>query len=366
MMKVLVFGMTENPGGVESVIMNYYRKIDKEKMQFDFLCNCRNVSYKDEINSFGGRIYSITSRRENFFLFKRELDMFMKEHASEYDVIWVNLCSLVNIDYLISAKKYGVRKRIIHCHNSDNDAGKIKGLIHEFNRKRIKRYATDFWSCSSDASKWFFEKEIIDGNNYKVLPNAIDINRFKQDVKIRQAVRTELGIKDKKVVGHVGRFHFQKNHKYLINIFEKLIQTDKNYHLLLVGQGELEDEIRELVNDKSLEKYVTFCGVHNDVEKYYQAMDVFVLPSVFEGLAVVTLEAQANGLSCIFSCALPKIVKVNRNVSFLDLDEDTSQWESAIVQGMKAGRLSDAENCMEKSIFNINVQVNEFERWLQE
>lgn len=309
MKKVLVFGMTVNPGGVESVIMNYYRHMNKQKIQFDFLCNCPHIAYEDEIKALGGKIFKITSRKENYWRFKTELKKFMKENASKYDMLWVNLCSLVNIDYLVYAKKYGIKKRIIHCHNSSNDAGLMKGIIHMINKKRIGCLATDFWSCSEEAAPWFFSKKIIRSDKFRIIPNAIDVKKFEPNIGIRNSLRKELGLEDMIVIGHVGRFHFQKNHIFLIEIFEELYKRNSNYRLLLVGQGELETNIREKVISKGLSEKVIFCGVRTDVEKLYQAMDLFILPSIFEGLGVVALEAQACLLPCLLSDTTPSVVK---------------------------------------------------------
>jgi len=222
MKKVLVFGMTENPGGIESVVMNYYRHIDRNVIQFDFLCNCSSIAYEDEIKFLGGKIYYITARKVNYFKFKAELKNFMQKHETEYSAIWVNVCSLINIDYLISAKKYRIPKRIIHCHNSSNDGGIIKFCIHQFNKKRLTRYATHFWSCSEDASPWFFDERIRQSANYKVIINGIDVQKYSSNQAIREQYREKLEIKDKVVIGHVGRFHFQKNHRLLIEWFRLL------------------------------------------------------------------------------------------------------------------------------------------------
>ena len=363
MKKVLVFGMTDNPGGVESVIMNYYRNIDRECIQFDFLCNSQVVAYESEIIALGGTIYKITSRRDSYIEFKKELNEFMKNNAGNYEAIWVNINSLVNIDYLIMAKKYGIRRRIIHCHNASNDAGVIKGLVHRFNKSRLAKYATDYWTCSDDASPWFFNDEIIQGDKYKVIPNAIDINRFKNNSEVRMNLRTEMGLGYKKVIGHVGRFHFQKNHKFLIELFEHIVKNDKSYHLLLVGQGELEGEIKELVHNKNLDENVTFCGVHMDIEKMYQAMDLFILPSVFEGLGVVALEAQCNGLPCVLADCIPHVVKVNDNVEFVDLNSSFEIWQKKI-DTLMGKNIDDSNNKMPGSEYDINVQTKMFEQLL--
>ncbi|MDD7389308.1 MAG: glycosyltransferase family 1 protein [Lachnospiraceae bacterium] len=360
MKKVLVFGMTDNPGGVESVIMNYYRNIDRRKIQFDFLCNSEIVAYEDEIIELGGNVYKITPRKESYFKFRRELNSFMAENAVKYSAIWVNLCSLVNIDYLIFAKKYGISKRIIHCHNADNDAGFIKEYIHKFNRFRLKKYATDFWSCSESASPWFFTKDIVSSAHYKVITNAIDIRKYRKNHELRDKYRRQFGLEDKIVIGHVGRFHFQKNHKFLVNVFEELSKKDPRYHLLLVGQGTMEQEIRKMVKVKGLTEKVTFAGVRSDVENMYQIMDLFVLPSIFEGLGVVALEAQACSLPCLLADTVPMIVKVNPNVAFLSLDAPINQWVDTIVR-MVGSFIRDEDNKIENSEYNIFAQIENFE-----
>ena len=360
--RVLVFGMTSNPGGVESVIMNYYRYINKEKIQFDFLCNSSQIAYEDEIQTLGGRIYKITARKKNYWKFQSELKHFMRENAQKYDALWVNLCSLVNVDYLISAKKYGIKKRIIHCHNSANDAGILKGVIHFINKKRIPFLATDFWSCSKDAASWFFSKEIIESNKFKIVPNAIDVEKFKPNKILRNKIRTELNLNNLKVIGHVGRFHFQKNHTFLIDIFDNIVKKDDDYRLLLVGQGELYPIIKEKVKNKGLSEKVIFYGVRTDVEKIYQAMDIFILPSIFEGLGVVALEAQACLLPCLLADTVPLTVRINDNTAFLSLNKGAVLWAEKIDEMLRIPPLLN--NRMPGSVYDIRTQVKEFEKML--
>lgn len=363
MKKVLVFGMTDNPGGIESVIMNYYRKIDRKKIQFDFLSNSPHIAYEDEIKSLGGKIYLITARKKSYFKFKQELKTFMLQHAAEYEAIWVNVCMLSNIDYLISAKKYGIPKRIIHCHNSSNDGGKLKYYIHQYNKKRLSKYATHFWSCSEDASPWFFDNKVIQSPNYKVIVNAIDVNKYIRDERIRKQYRKELGVQEKIVIGHVGRFHFQKNHQLLIEIFKCLARRSEKYHLLLVGQGENEQEIKDIVEKENLNQRVMFLGARNDVDKIYQAMDLFILPSQFEGLGIVALEAQAAMLPCVLSDSVPQIVKVNDNVKFVSLNDTPEHWADIVEIMLKE---SQSINKIITSEYNIDMQVINFEKELVE
>ena len=161
MKKVLVFGITDNPGGIESVIMNYYRHFDKKSISLDFLCNTEIVAYEEEIKSLGGNIYKICARSKNYRQYKKNMIDFYKKNANKYDSIWVNVCSLANIDYLKYAKKYGISKRIIHSHNSQNMDSKLRGMLHKFNRLFIGNIANIYWSCAKDSSPWFFKKKIM-------------------------------------------------------------------------------------------------------------------------------------------------------------------------------------------------------------
>lgn len=359
MKKILVFGMTENPGGIESVIMNYYRHINRDNIQFDFLCNCDSIAYQEEIESLGGRIYSITARKKNYWKFRKELSNFLQFHAKEYAAIWVNVCMLSNIDYLIYAKKYGISKRIIHCHNSSNDGGKIKLIIHNFNKKRLVKYATDFWTCSDDAAEWFFDEKIINGHHYRMITNAIDTSKYIRNSNVRNEYRNKLDISDKIVIGHVGRFHFQKNHEFLIRIFKELSDRNDKYLLMLIGQGELNSEIQAMVKEYKLENKVLFLGVRDDVDKLYQCMDAFVMPSRFEGLSLAAIEAQAAGLPCVLADTIPMNVKVNDNVKFQSLNESENIWADSAESVLQE---IDIVNKIDESEYNIKKQVKLFEK----
>ena len=210
---------------------------------------------------------------------------------------------------------------------------------------------------------WFFSQKIIHSDKYKVIPNAIDIDQYKRNDEIRTIMRKKYRIEDKIVIGHVGRFHFQKNHSFLIDIFEQLAKRNEKYRLILIGQGMLENDINKLVGQKGLEKKVIFCGVQSDTSKFYQMMDCFVLPSLFEGLGIVALEAQACSLPCVLSDQVPHIVKVNDNVSFLSLKADLSGWVDGIEYYTNHSNLS-YENHMNESIFSIKRQSDYFERLL--
>lgn len=328
MIKVLVVGMTAMTGGVESVIMNYYRNVDKNACQFDFLSEFDNIAYQEEILNNGSKILKIPSRRKSIFKHKKALNDIFK--ANKYDAVWVNLCTLSNIASLKVAKKHGVKVRIIHSHNSENMGSKLTLLLHKFNRKLIQKYATDFWACSDLAGKFFYNSKIMNRPKYKVINNAIDVNKFKFDAEIREKYRKELKVEDKFVVGHVGRFHFQKNHKFLIKVFYELQKLKENCELLLIGKGEDEQKIKQQVEDLGIQNKVKFLGIRQDVNNLLMAMDILVFPSVFEGLGLVLIEAQAAGLPCFTSDVVPQTTKVSDNIEYLSLNKDSEEWANTI------------------------------------
>lgn len=336
MKKVLVFGMTENPGGVESVIMNYYRNIDRNKIQFDFLCNTEIVAYSDEIELLGGKIYKITSRRKNRFKFYKELNSFFKQHASEYEAIWVNVCSLANIDYLKYAKKYNIKKRIIHAHNSQNMDSFLRGLIHRLNRLIISKYATDYWTCSNEASMWFYSKKIIKSTKYLIVKNAIDLSKFKYNEIIRKKYRKELNLEGKIVFGNVARLHAEKNHIFLLKVFYRIQKKIKNSILVLVGDGEEKNKIENMIKKLGIKNKVILLGVRDDVSNLMQAMDAFIFPSNFEGLGIVAIEAQTAGLPVFASkYVIPKEVEIDKDIfNFIDLKEGEEYWATKIINVM--------------------------------
>ena len=336
MIKILVFGITQNPGGVESVIMNYYQKLNKEKIQFDFLCNTQQVAHENENLQLGGKIYRITARSANRKKYKEELEKFYKEHAREYNAIWVNVCSLANIDYLKMAKKYNIKYRIIHSHNSENMDSTLRGILHKINKLFIRKYATDFWACSEKAGKWFFNKKIMSSDKYLVVNNAIDVEKYKFDENIRKKYRTDLKIENDFVIGNVGRLHFQKNQEFLIDIFNEINKKIDNAKLLLVGQGEDAEKLKNKVEELGLESKVQFLGVRKDIMELLQAMDIFVFPSKFEGLPLALLEAQASGIQVYASKdVIPSAVKMSNDFHFIPLNNSSEEWAKIILENRK-------------------------------
>ena len=355
MKKILVFGVTDNPGGIESVIMNYYRHFDKKNISLDFLCNTEIVAYEDEIKALGGKIYKICARSKDYKKYKKDMDHFYKNNASKYDSIWVNVCSLANIDYLKYAKKYGIKKRIIHCHNSQNMDSFARGILHRINRLQITKYATDFWSCSKDASDWFYNHKIINSNKYMLVYNAIDIKKFEYNEKIRKYIRNKLKIENEVVFGNVGRLHFQKNQEFALRVFQKYTKINPNSIFLIIGEGEDKAKLKELVSELKIEKKVRFLGIRNDIDKLLQGMDVFLFPSKFEGLSLSLIEAQASGLLIFTSNNVSKESKMSNYIYFMDLNSSDENWAKRINDRISKDKRKDRKHKI-KSNFDINVE----------
>lgn len=310
-------------GGLETMIMNYYRHIDRSKIQFDFLVH-RNfqAEYDNEIAALGGHIYCAPPLNPFSLKYFRALETFFSEH--HYDIVHSHLDCLSAYPLKI-AKKYGVKTRIAHAHSKNQDHN-FKYLIKAYSKYLIPIYATDFFACSEDAGKWMFP-----GYRFKVLNNAIDAKQYIYNSEKEQYMKSKLGIQDKFVLGHVGRFSPQKNHKFLIDVFESVEKLEKNVVLILVGTGDGKSEIEDKVRKLGLKDKVIFLGTRNDIPDILQAFDVFVFPSLNEGLGIAAVEAQAAGLPCILSDQIPQECRVTEDVEVLSLKESPLEWANHIL-----------------------------------
>ena len=271
-----------NGGGVESVVMNYYMNIDRNKIQFHFLCDedSTDISY-EEIEKLGGKVIVIPPYQK-LFKYQKELYRIFKEN--NYKIIHSHINAL-SVFPLRIAKKAGVPIRIAHSHSTSNKKEWKKNILKMILRPFSKLYANNYFACTEYAGTWLFGEKVVERKELNVINNAIDLKKFEFNENTREDLRKELGIKeDVLVIGHVGRFMKQKNHEFLIDVFEKAIKQDDNIYLILVGQGPLEDKIKEMAKEKGIEDKILFLGQRNDVNKLYQAMDIFVLPSLYEGL----------------------------------------------------------------------------------
>lgn len=321
-----------NTGGVETLLMNIYRNIDREKIQFDFMMH-REVGtgfYEDEIKRLGGKIYGgIPFNPLNHRKYLNSIDDFFEKHP-EYSIIHAH--NAFSMFTLRSAEKHGVRVRIAHSHNTAPKLLHYKTPFKLYAKSKVKKYATDLFACSKLAGEYYYGKKAVNNNQVIIMKNGIDTEKFDFDEEIRRKKREELKIKDQIAIVHVGRFNIQKNHEYLIDIFNELLKISKRYKLFLFGEGDLEASIRKKVEKLGLQNNVEFMGVKGNINEYLQAMDIFILPSLFEGLPLTGIEAQTNGLPCLFSSTITKEVAVTELAEFISIKEDPKIWANKIIE----------------------------------
>ena len=313
-------------GGLEAMLMNYYRHIDRQKVQFDFLTHRQErAAYDDEIESLGGIIYRLPRLVPWSKSYLAALDAFFTEHPA-YQIVHVHQDCLSSV-ILKAAAKHQVPVRIAHSHNANQDKN-LKYPIKLWYKRSIPHYATELFACGKNAGDWMF-----DGAPYQIINNAIDAAAYTCDAAKRAAVRCGLGFTDELVIGHVGRFNPQKNHPFLLEIFSALLKKEPNAVLLLVGGGEDMVKIQARAKEMGIAEQVRFLGVRSDVADLMQAMDVFVFPSLYEGLPVTMVEAQAAVLPCIISDKVPEECIITEGlVDVMPLSASADAWAEKVLE----------------------------------
>lgn len=351
MIRVLQCVNIMDRAGLENMLMNYYRNIDRNEIQFDFLTHRPGKgAYDDEIESLGGRVYHAPRLYpQNYLAYFKWMKKFFCNHT-EYKIVHSHIDAM-SFFPLLAAKKATIPVRIAHSHSSKLDKD-LKLPIKFLALKLIPRMANIYCACGDIAGKFMF------GNrDFTIIRNAIDIDKFSYDKEIRMRKREELGLSGKFVIGHVGRYCYIKNQMFLLDIFEKIKNERANAHLILIGKGEDEQRIRKKIKSLNLEESVSLLIDRTDVDQLYQVMDIFVLPSLFEGLPLVGVEAQANGLSCIVSNKITKEVLITDSISMLDLNSDAETWKDIILI-TKIERNPDAKKQLEENGYNIRNEAN--------
>ena len=325
MMRILHVVSVMDVGGMESFIMNLYRHMDRSRIQFDFLTHHgRRGAFEEEIEALGGRVYHIPLMDDlNLVRYRAALGRLFGEHP-EYRIVHGHLGSTA-LWYLGEAERQGVPWRILHSHVPARPPT-VKGYVKDFLFHFSPRHANIRLACSTEAGRYQFK-----GLPFEVIPNGIDVDRFRFDSAVRQEVRKRLGLGDAFVVGHVGRFHVEKNHAYLLRLFKALHDQEPKAALLLIGTGELMERTKALAEELGLGRSVCFLGLQKDCAPFYQAMDAFVLPSLYEGLPLTGVEAQCAGLPCLFTDQASPALGLSPSVRFLPADEaGAERWVKAL------------------------------------
>lgn len=323
--RVLVVGMTATVGGIENFLMAYCGRIDRRRVRFDFLTRFEDAAYPEKRAAIGNT-YVIPRRSEDPVRFYREIRAFFEAHAHEYDVLWDNECMFNDMTPLQLAAEFGIPVRIAHSHNPQNMDVSLRGrgqeVLHRTQRTQLSRWANVLWACSERSARWACPAMDIP---HAVIANAIDVRAFRHDRRVRQEVREQYGLTDCLVVGHVGRLQYQKNQGFLLEAFSRLKVREPRARLVLAGDGPDLTDLEAKAVSLGIASDVLFLGVRDDVPRLMQAFDLFAMPSRFEGLGMAALEAQAAGLPCVLSDAVPQEAAVTEDVTFLPQD-DPDLW----------------------------------------
>lgn len=353
MNEIRVLHITEmlSAAGIESFIMNLYRRVDRTKVQFDFLVlRDEHEFYEDEIVGMGGKKYFIKSTKKNTLLRIYEESKLLKKFLSEhhYDIVHVHYTTPLRAPYLQVLKKMGVKTRIYHSHSAFvAGKGLVKSLIYSYMRRKIEKYATHYFACSNAAAEWIFTEKLLNQGRVEVIHNGIDTNKYAYNESTRKEMRSQLGLDGKKVLIHTGRFSEQKNQSFIVEVFAALKRKYPNTVLLLLGIGPLQETVKQKSRALGVEKDVVFLGVKPDVFRYLNAADCYVMPSLYEGLPVAAIEAECSGLPCVFSTNITKEVALTKDVCFLDLEDSLKEWADKVVACFDVERKDCSKDVLE-------------------
>ncbi|MEL7660875.1 glycosyltransferase family 1 protein [Acetobacterium wieringae] len=362
MIRVLQVVVLMTAGGIETLLMNLYRQIDRTKVQFDFLVQKDEKGFYDnEILALGGRIFRVN--KLNILNQKEFKESIIKILKNNPDITVVHSHNnLLSCFVMRAAYEAGVEKRISHGHIARPRLMEFKQIIRFCIRpyaiKLIKEYSTHRFACSDLAGDWLYGK----GLDYKFFPNAIDLNKFRFDPEKRRKIREEYNASKQKIYGHVGRFSAQKNHKKILRIFAEICKTEKDSYLWLIGEGELENKLKESCRRLMITDRVLFLGVKTNVQDFYSAMDVFIFPSYYEGLPVTVVETQANGLHSVISDNITRQVIITNLVDVENIKETNCFWATKCMMEAQLGH-HDSYGQIKDSIFRIEIAAQKLENF---
>ena len=357
--RILIVNTTMDRGGAETLIMNLYRSLDRNRLQFDFVLHCDYKSaYEDEIQSLGGKIYKLPPYRFfNESSFRKSFAEFFQNHP-EYRIIHGHNINSASV-YLDVANKFGL-KTISHCHCSSNGSGPA-AWIRDFKKRHLSEIAQYRFACSNEAGIWAYGK----GSSFKVIKNGIITQRFLWDETKRKETRKALGIDENAIVlGNVGRLQKEKNQAFAIKVFKAFQSKCPNSKLVITGTGPLEKELKSLSQSMGLENSVIFTGVRSDVDSILCAMDVFLFPSIFEGLPLTLIEAQCTGLPCVVSDIITDEVDIANLIRKVPLSSSAEDWADIIEESLKIPRKAKDETVKESG-FDIAQTASEMEQFYE-
>ncbi len=350
-----------NTGGAERIVFTYFQNIDHSKFQWDFVITryadqTKKGMLEDMVESLGGRIFRVHRKRENYYKHIIDIDRIIRE--GNYDIVHSHLDEL-SAFYLKSAKKYGVKTRICHSHLSGAKRGKCVEIVCALLKPVMNTYTTDKFACGVAAARSLWGEKALDSGSVYIMKNAIDTKDFTFNQLNRKKIRDYLSCKTNTVLlGFVGRLSNQKNPEYVIEIFNCYHKLNPNSLLVLVGEGEKKDRLMRMVAEYGISDSVSFMGRRNDISQIMMGLDVFLLPSRFEGLPIVMVEAQSTGLECFVSDKITKEVSINENIHYLSIDVDPEIWTEEIMKKSITIDRTKAYNEVVKQGYEIRMAAN--------
>ena len=362
MKRLLCIVGSMNPGGAETFLMKIYRTLDRAKYQMDF---CVSIdapgAYDDEIKSLGGRIIHTTPKSKGALKAFLSIRNIVKTNQYKY-VLRVSQHSLSALE-LVAAKMGGARRVAYRSSNTQTGGGRINRILHKICLPLSMFIPDAKFAPSTEAADFMFGKNCIEKGRAKIVNNGLSIENYKYDENARKALRSELDLNGKIVVGHVGRLSRQKNHKFLLEVFYNIYSENRNAVLILVGQGELKEQIVKQCKELGIYDNVKFLGVRSDIGKLLSAFDLFIFPSLFEGMPNTILEAQTSGLPCIISDTITREAMVTKRVVMCSLSESAAEWATKAMD--LYNRNKDDRNKfsieMKQSGYDINDCVRQFQ-----
>ncbi len=347
-------------GGIENFIMNIYRNIDRSKVQFDFLIHGEKESYfEEEIKQLGGEIYRVPLCR-NYKKYCRQIREIFMKNGEKYHMVHIHCMYAISYFDAKMARKYHMGNIIVHSHTSNTLIRKRK-IIQFLLKTRLTRIADVRLACDEEAARWMFSKKAVCKKQYKIIKNAIDVDKYKYNSEMRKMIKKELQLEENFVIGHIGRLSTEKNHSFLLEIFREIIKRTDKARLLLVGDGPFENQIKKKIKELEIEDKVIMLGNRKDVNDLLQAMDAFVFPSLYEGFPLTVIEAQTTGLPCFLSDCITKQVKVTDLVSFISLEKNVEKWAEIILNSQKIER-KDKSDFIKSENYDINSLVEQMEK----
>lgn len=364
-MKILQFSIRNNNGGVTKYILDNWKYIDKTKFQFDFVTLESKLDFEKTLLDTGANVFHLTCFAEqNEAAFRQQLGEILRRG---YDAIHIHTGAWKSTTVEEVAREFHIPRIIIHAHNSGYvmNAKEIerKKLLqkHEMIKNKISYdFATDFWACSERAADWLYGPN-IKKESIKILKNGVDVSQFQYNDMMRKQLRERYQMEDCLVLGHVGRFSKEKNHEFLLKILCELVKQNKKVRMVLIGSGKIENEIKAQAEKMGVMPYILFMGTRKDVADLYQMMDIFLLPSAFEGFPIVLVEAQSAGVKCIVSENVTRESNINGKVSYLPLN--ITEWcESILEYKNSIGDRETAAEIIRQNGYDVRQTARELEK----